>query len=154
MNDVIENGNAYPLAAEGDRWTPVLQGKVFCSPACGSRCKKADYERATQRAAALVQELGPGWQPRIWENGGWYFEVTKSSASVSEVDGGYRADMRFDFGTRHQLCVAETRANARAAVEAVIARVERDIAGLRRQLLAMAPAPHAIEDARFAKQDA
>jgi len=154
MNDVIENGNAYPLATEAGRWTPVLRGKEYCSPACGARCKKADFDNARVRAGALARELGPGWQPHVWENGGWHYEVKKSNGAVYEEDGEYRADLRFSFGTDTQLLVSETRPNAPAAIAAVIARVEADIAVLRRQMLSMAPTPLEIEDARYTVQEA
>lgn len=55
-----------------DRRTPVLNGEVFCSPACGYGCKKKDYDLAVERAAALVKSLGVPWVPKVWESGKWH----------------------------------------------------------------------------------
>lgn len=54
-------------------WTPVAQGDAYCSPACGSSCTRAAYERANAEAAALAQRLGPRFVPRVWENMGWHW---------------------------------------------------------------------------------
>ena len=54
-------------------WTPVRRGTIYCSPACGWKCLWAAYEKAQINAGDLVDELGEGWVPRVWENLGWHF---------------------------------------------------------------------------------
>ena len=58
-------------------WTPVLSdnGEIYCSPGCGGRCKKADFDLATERADRLCEQLGDGWNPQVWENLGWHYSV-------------------------------------------------------------------------------
>jgi hypothetical protein len=56
-------------------WTPLLRGKVFCSPACGCKCTKEAHDKAQRAAAALVARLGDVWEPHVWENSGWNYEV-------------------------------------------------------------------------------
>lgn len=146
MTIVIDNDNADAIFL-GDRWTPVHSGDVFCSPACGSRCKRADFERATQRAATLVAMLGSGWQPRVWENGGWHFEVARGNATVSvDDDGQYEASVRFNFdGTRENRVTARSH-DAREAVQAVVDTLSTQIAVLRRTLVALSPSAREIAD--------
>lgn len=81
MSHTFDSGNPTPPST-GDRWTPIRDGDVFCAPACGHKCKHADFELATASAAALVAELGEGWLPRVWENGGWNFSATKGTVTV------------------------------------------------------------------------
>ena len=58
---------------------------VFCSPKCGHRCTKARHDLAWQRARALAKRLGDGWEPRVWENMGWHYDVKKADCiSVKE----------------------------------------------------------------------
>lgn len=146
MSYVIDNGNPNPVS-RGDRWTPKLKGNVFCSPACGFGCKKADFDRASARANALAANLGPGWQPDVWENGGWYWEVKKGAATVRpDDDDGFVADIRFSLDDVHETCVREARADPREAVEAVIAVLDRKVAVLKRALLSVSLAPAEIQD--------
>ena len=58
-------------------WTPRNKGSLYCSPACGMGCTRADYEAALHDGAALAKQMGPGWIPDVWENLGWYYSVTK-----------------------------------------------------------------------------
>lgn len=147
MAIVIDNGNTTPLSTP-DRWTPRLNGKMFCSPACGGKCKKADFDLATDGASALVSQLGRGWEPRVWENLGWHFEATKRGATVSVDDNAqYQASIRFRMDERIQLCVSETRSSPREAVEAVIAGIDARIAILKRALLSLSLATLEIQDA-------
>lgn len=72
------------------RWTPILNGTIYCSPACGGRCKKADYDQAVTDAANLAAGLGDGWKPRVWENMGWHYSAVKDVAAVYAPNrGGY-----------------------------------------------------------------
>lgn len=133
MNDTFENGNTMPPAI-GDSWTPVLRGSVFCSPACGHSCTRADFDQATSSAAALVAELGEGWAPRVWENGGWYFSAVKGSATVdySQSEGQFSASIDAGlFGNRQEMFTADG-SSPRSAVEAALAKIEQKIAALTR----------------------
>lgn len=66
-------------------WTPrTLPGGIYCSPACGAACKKADHDRAVKKSAALARHLGEGWAPRVWENMGWHWAVQKGVLSVHQ----------------------------------------------------------------------
>ena len=62
------NHNPNQVPAAPDEWTPVLNGDVFCSPACGHECKKADYDRAVEAANALAARMGYRWEVEVWEN--------------------------------------------------------------------------------------
>jgi len=73
-------------------WTPrSLPGGKYCSPRCGGAkgwCTRADFDRATKDAATLATRLGDGWQPRVWENLGWHWEVAKGAVNDDRFDGG------------------------------------------------------------------
>ena len=60
---------------ERNGWTPVLNGDTYCSPRCGAKCTKADYDLCVTRANRLCKLLGEGWETRVWENLGWHYEV-------------------------------------------------------------------------------
>lgn len=77
-------------AMETRLWLPQRVGRFFCAPRCGCRCTWKDFQLATKRAAALCKLLGPGWEPRVWENGMWHYEATKGLAEVHanhSIDG-------------------------------------------------------------------
>lgn len=149
MVHVIDNGNPHPLES-GSRWAPVLDGDIFCSPACGFRCKKADYDRALTSANALAATLGPGWAPEVWENGGWHWEARKGNATVcQEDDGRFSADIRFSLDDVHETLVREVRATPREAIEAVINVLDRKATILKRALVSLSLAPLEVEDVRL-----
>lgn len=68
-------------------WKARLCGGVFCAPACGRGCTKAEYDEACRRARALARVLGRGWKPRVWENLGWHYNAVRGTLKVSP-DGG------------------------------------------------------------------
>lgn len=74
--------NTMAAAPVSNGWTPVLNGDLYCSPRCGCRCKKAEYDLAHANAAELAHHLGEGWEPRVWENCGWYWEATKGECRI------------------------------------------------------------------------
>lgn len=81
------------------RWTPVLKGRAYCSPACGCGCTKDAYDRAVRQSAALCKMLGEGWKPHVWENGGWHYDVVKGPMRLhvwrrQGVVTGYSAEIR------------------------------------------------------------
>lgn len=65
---------AHVGAARRGPWIPVRDGGIYCSPRCGGKCKWSAYVEAHRAASALCEELGPGWEPRVWENLGWHWE--------------------------------------------------------------------------------
>lgn len=58
-----------------NRWKPVLNGNIYCSPACGGKCTKAEHDDAQEAGEILAALLGPGWRPRVWENMGWHYSA-------------------------------------------------------------------------------
>lgn len=67
-------------------WTPVLKGKIFCSPACGGHCTKKQHDEAVKLANALKRklkkEIGGEWVIRVHENLGWHFAVVQADGPV------------------------------------------------------------------------
>lgn len=64
-------------------WKPRKQaGGVYCSPACGSKCKRRDYDRAHADARAAAKTMSAGWTPRVWENMGWHWNIEKGVCSI------------------------------------------------------------------------
>ncbi len=78
---------------------PVLSkdGKTYCSPWCGHQCTKAAFDRANQMASQVRDYLGEGWKVNVWENMGWFWEVSNACVSVGPADSykpiitGYKA---------------------------------------------------------------
>ena len=76
-----------------ERWTPVQDGDIYCSPACGFKCTLQAYSAAVRACADLCATMGAGWEPRVWENAGWHYEARKGNSHVSYTkhDGTYNA---------------------------------------------------------------
>lgn len=68
-------------------WTPVRNGLIFCSPACGGNCTITAYDQANREANALAARMGKGWKPRVWENLGWHYSVKKGVAAIYPPKG-------------------------------------------------------------------
>lgn len=146
MTITIDNGNVHALQSD-NRWTPMLRGDVYCSPACGGGCKKAAFDRARQRADALARQLGPGWMPHVWENSGWYFDVRKGAATVEHDERGrYEASIRFYIAEDREECISAMADEPRAAVSAAVAVIRARMAALQRALLSVSPSPAEIVD--------
>lgn len=56
-------------------WTPVKQGAIYCSPACGASCKLAEYDRVKTLARTVAKKMGKGWEISLHENMGWFGSV-------------------------------------------------------------------------------
>lgn len=56
-------------------WIPVRRGPIYCAPACGGRCTWAAYQQALKASRDIARRLGPGWEPNVWENLGWHFNL-------------------------------------------------------------------------------
>lgn len=121
-----------PVCVEVNEWTPILDDDVYCSPRCGFRCKKADYDRAVAAADDVVRELGEGWSPRVWENMGWYSEARRGSMTVriDRRDGTFDAD--FDSIDKQYSATAKTATNA---VRCALALAQDDLKTLERQIM-------------------
>jgi hypothetical protein len=77
-----------PAEVDGG-WTPRnLPGGIYCSPRCGCGCTKVAFDTANKDARALADKLGDGWIPRVWENGGWHWEVAKGPYADDRFNGG------------------------------------------------------------------
>jgi hypothetical protein len=83
--------NSLKIVDNETDWTPrLLPGGKYCSPRCGGAkgyCTKAAFDRATKTSATLAARLGDGWQPRVWENLGWHWEVVKGTVAKDRFDG-------------------------------------------------------------------
>ena len=66
-----------------DRWKPVRNGIYYCSPRCGFQCTRLAFEKATEEAQTLAARMGDGWEPNVWENWGWHYEVIKGIAKIA-----------------------------------------------------------------------
>lgn len=146
MQIIIDHDNATPVST-GDKWTPKLNGDVFCSSACGSGCKKADFDRATELAGVIAAKLGRGWIPRVWENLGWHFEVKKGAATVSLTGcGDYSASIEFSFNDRVTDQISEIHSDPRIAVQQASDVMNNKIASLKRALMSVTLELLEIED--------
>lgn len=114
--------------ARASRWEPVLQGTVYCSPACGRGCTRKQYDTAVADAAALVKQLGTGWTPRVWENLGWHYEAVASEGrlTVSQyVPGHYSAHLHYEPDEGIKWSAEGT--TPEGAVQAVLAKAQNEI---------------------------
>jgi hypothetical protein len=75
-------------------WTPVRDGDIYCSPACGAGCTFKAWEEAQAKSKAMADDLGPGWTPNVWENLGWYCGARAAGGNVRVYpnrDGSFSA---------------------------------------------------------------
>jgi hypothetical protein len=116
------------MARKEPDWKPRRRGAIYCSPACGAGCTKADFDDATERARLTCEALGPGWKPHVWENLRWHAQAIKGqmgAAPLCEVTIerpgiGYRCSLQTNpqFVTRSR----SPRAAVRRALEQLRAR--------------------------------
>jgi len=66
-------------------WTPVRRGPIFCSPACGAGCTKAEYDLKNSCGAKIAGRLGPGWKAVVHEDGGWNLSVNSLCGRIHIV---------------------------------------------------------------------
>lgn len=68
-------------------WDPVAghdpeRGETYCSPRCGGRCRKSDYDFVVASSLELARQMGDGWDTHVWENLGWHYRVFKGVAAI------------------------------------------------------------------------
>lgn len=66
-------------------WTPKRRGRLYCAPACGRGCTRAEFLRANREAkeslARIKREepgVAVGLKIRVWENMGWFWQLRGS----------------------------------------------------------------------------
>ncbi len=104
-------------------WTPVREGGVYCSPACGGRCTFAKYQLARKKALALASRLGPSWKALISENLGWHWKVRSGVCEV--IEGSNKSFVAYfngptqfmGFGDTAEKAVRQALGNARKATD-------------------------------------
>lgn len=132
MATIEHNPNEITIVGT-DRWSPILDGDVFCSPACGAKCKLADYQHAVEAANLLANTLGSGWEPHIWENCGWYYEASKGDVTVGRDGKSFTAAIEVDYiSENHVLSIRQSSSNPRQAVEDLVLRLSAIITRLSR----------------------
>ena len=73
-------------------WTPVKNGNIFCSPACGYGCTIEMHDLAQKSANELCSRLNKwraGWTPYVHENLGWHYRAFHKQSGIS-VHSDYR----------------------------------------------------------------
>ncbi len=63
-------------------WKPVRRGDTYCAPACGGGCTIHAFNQAKTNAQSLVDGLGRGWKPHVWENLGWHFSAISPDGRI------------------------------------------------------------------------
>lgn len=71
-------------------WQAIRNGDRYCAPACGFGCTWQAYEAAVVAAGELVETLGKGWEPRVWENIGWHYAARTPDGRVKVHPAGLR----------------------------------------------------------------
>lgn len=56
-------------------WKPILRGNIYCAPACGGSCTKAQHDRQKKIGERIAACLGKGWTVELHENMRWYVTV-------------------------------------------------------------------------------
>lgn len=74
-------------------WKPRFyrQSGIYCSPACGCKCTRSDFDDATRKASELATRMGERWTPIVWENFGWHYKIEKGVFEICPSSDGYSA---------------------------------------------------------------
>ena len=118
-------------------WTPVRNGPIYCSTACGGGCKHAAYLAVAAQAEAMCAALGPAWEPRVNENLGWHCHVQLGGDPWGQ--GGIRVSAYRDTFTAFADGQAFSADTALEAVAMARKTIEAKVAGLNNLLALMAP---------------
>lgn len=100
---------------------------TYCSPWCGMGCTFAAFEKATADAEALATQLGPNWEPHVWENMGWHYSAMHGEKlslyphSATDFAAYFNDDDRqyIGGGVTPALAVLDLRDKMEAALEAI-----------------------------------
>lgn len=119
-----------------NNWTPVLNGDIYCSPACGRGCTLEEYNQTVKEADQLVAELGEPFHSHVWENLGWHYSASAEvpgeafvTVHYSENVKRYWADLRV--AGRQETAYGNDAKNAVAtAIAAMQAKVNQAIVEL------------------------
>jgi hypothetical protein len=77
-------------------WKPVRKGAIFCSPACGGGCTRADYLRAVQGAKQMRNQLrGHGWQVVTVEGDSWNVKAASGPLTILSDYRGKGGKVRY-----------------------------------------------------------
>lgn len=85
-----------------DPYKAIRKGAIYCSPRCGKGCTHKEFLTAAEKANELCKQLGPQWEPVVWENLGWHYSAKFATFSVYPSGRGlYWADLNVD-GTQYE----------------------------------------------------
>lgn len=116
-------------------WNPVISGDIYCSPACGAKCKLKDYENAVISANNLSKEctekIGGVWKPVIHENFGWHWCTVQEGSNlfIKLLDHGRSQPVYiigFHDGTPSQVSLFETFQTVEAAYYAQVKAIRKE----------------------------
>jgi len=62
----------------------------------------SDYITAKKRALSAVQELGPGWEPALNENLGWFAKVHNPEIGATIHINDFRGKLTYDCELLHE----------------------------------------------------
>lgn len=117
-------------------WVPISSGGIYCSPACGRGCTWAQFQTAKRQGARLAKLSGKGFESRVWENLGWWYEAQKRISPhcriiVRKHDfvRGYSAELHLSRGL-HQQWFAKECSTPSKAVQTVLAEAKKDTLAL------------------------
>lgn len=110
-------------------WTPRRRGRIYCAPACGRGCTKAEHDAALAKARKLAERLGEGWEPILRENLGWFYRARKGNVDVHEnvnLNHSYTAYITEGDGGSGGVWVGSG-STPRAAIEAALATARIEV---------------------------
>jgi hypothetical protein len=104
-----------------------------CADWCGRGCTEEEYQKAWKDAVALARDLTVDvtmvWNPRVWENLGWWYSAVSTCGRLevipSKTDKGCHAYLRPAGGGGGRWC--RYGKTPEQAVKNVIAEARREI---------------------------
>lgn len=67
-------------------WQPVRSGDLYCAPACGRGCTRAEYLQAQRLGNKLARRMGKEWRCHVHENLGWHYTVISSCGRLKLIE--------------------------------------------------------------------
>lgn len=109
-------------------WTPVRNGSLFCSPACGRGCTSEEHHLASAVASATAAAIG--WRAEVWENLGWHWAVVSPDGRL-KVHPGWGGGFLALLGTPGPGgCWSAHGRTVQEAVTAVVTEAKNEVAAL------------------------